>query len=347
MTSTRRLTSGLVVGMACCAVAVPVAAQTANREVASVDALTPLSAYGGRLVWSTYDPSTRTFSLTTRAGGETATLPVAPRPVPFDADLGPGVDGTPVVVYSRCQREPDYELNNDRVFDYTSGGHCDVYRYDFATQRESPVRSVNRRSSSETVPTIYGRRIAFARTSRPSRGRSDGVARLLLNDGVRTRELRRGSLGVDRGPVSPRSLNKPRPSSMDLSADRLAFRWFHVEPRRCPGKDPNFRTEAFQNELWSVSLRSRRGRLVGRGCEAGRAPQDFVGPAVDRGRLYYIPQPGPGLLSFSARAGTRAEGPNPENTIPERIAKDGSTLFYLVPISGTGRYSIRQQTRPQ
>src|SRR3954468_10848784 len=87
----------------------PVAAR-ADFTVADVQRPTPVSAYAGRLVWSQYDASIAGFRLVeahaSPSGEVTTQLPVPPRSVPFDADVGPGANGAPTVVYSRCATEP-------------------------------------------------------------------------------------------------------------------------------------------------------------------------------------------------------------------------------------------------
>ena len=60
---------------------------------------------GGSSGARTTRPS-RAFFLTQRIDGVTSRVPVRPRSVPFDADLGPDVNGETVAAYSRCAREP-------------------------------------------------------------------------------------------------------------------------------------------------------------------------------------------------------------------------------------------------
>src|SRR4051812_10006070 len=85
----------------------PAGASAAAPVVATVDAPTHLSGYAGGLVWSARDPATGRFALMyTDPAYPAAALPVPQRSVPFDADLGPGPDDTPWIVYSRCKTEP-------------------------------------------------------------------------------------------------------------------------------------------------------------------------------------------------------------------------------------------------
>src|SRR4051794_17709033 len=90
----------LVVAAAALAPAAVASAQApAPTTIAGVDRVTPIAAFGGRVAWSVFDPASRTWSLVSRAGGVTQPVPVAPRRVPFDVDLGPGPDGGTVAVY--------------------------------------------------------------------------------------------------------------------------------------------------------------------------------------------------------------------------------------------------------
>ena len=70
--------------------------------IVAVDRPTQVSAYGSGVLFSKRDPSTGRFKLWyTDTGRPPAPLDVPDRAVPFDADLGPGTNGT-LAVYSRC-----------------------------------------------------------------------------------------------------------------------------------------------------------------------------------------------------------------------------------------------------
>src|SRR5919108_6024701 len=75
----------------------------ADVTVATVAKPAPVSFFAGRLVWSAFDPATNTYSLMTRVSDVTSAVPVKPRAVPFDVDLGPDRNGNTVAVYSRCR----------------------------------------------------------------------------------------------------------------------------------------------------------------------------------------------------------------------------------------------------
>lgn len=98
-----------------------------------------ISQHGGHLTW------VQDSRVLDRFGGRTRVLPIAP---PVDLDLGPGPGGATIAVYARCKRT------------------CRLWRYDFRDRRESRLRTTAERRGSERMPSIWGRRIAFARGPR-------------------------------------------------------------------------------------------------------------------------------------------------------------------------------------
>ena len=57
---------------------------------------TPIGAFHGRLVWSSFDPSAGCTASQLEPGAATPErLPVKPRPLPFDVDLGPDAAAAP------------------------------------------------------------------------------------------------------------------------------------------------------------------------------------------------------------------------------------------------------------
>ena len=185
----------------------------AEDVIAHEQAAAPISAYGGRLAWSSYDPQTKRYSLVTWLPGlsEPQTLAVKPRSVAFDVDLGPDAHGHTVAVYSRCRREQSPGAVG------TSRG-CDLYLYDFISRHETRIRSTSTPGGSEFLPTIWGSRIAFARNWEQRKGRAGRVSYIY------TRPLtRRGrSTRLAGGPFGE---GGPGPTSLDLRGKRLAMTW--------------------------------------------------------------------------------------------------------------------------
>jgi hypothetical protein len=108
-------------------------------------------AWGGVIAYSQFDASSRMYGLAVIRGGVRDVLSVAAQPVPFELDVGPGPDGKPAVVYTRCR------IGAGETF--TTG--FDLYRYSFATATEAPIAGANT-SSEEVAPSIWKDRIARA-----------------------------------------------------------------------------------------------------------------------------------------------------------------------------------------
>lgn len=200
---------------------------TARAEftVAIVQRPTPVTAYAGHVIWSQFDPAAGVFRLmeahASPSGLQTTALPVAPRAVPFDADAGPGEDGAPAVVYSRCATEPrlgGVDLPAPAgVPVWATGRGCDVYRYELAGgPGEVLVPGVSTPTASEFLPSLWRSRVAFARRY-DRRAGSRGLYPYLYVRGTGTSERQpggaRGSTGL------------PGPTSLDLAGTRLAFTW--------------------------------------------------------------------------------------------------------------------------
>ena len=131
-------------------VAIGPESRAATSVVASSQSPMHARAYGGRVVWG--ELGELGWQLWTLDAGRPTVLPIAPFKSDGALDVGPGEDGEPALVFSRCERTAEGG---------TTG--CDVFRYDFATRTEEPVTTVNTTGAIETLPSIRGRRIAFMR----------------------------------------------------------------------------------------------------------------------------------------------------------------------------------------
>jgi hypothetical protein len=214
------------------------AAAAADRTIATLSAPAPVSAYAGRLAWSAYDPSSRSYRLMTEAGGDAASaVPVGTRKVPFDVDLGPDRDGNVIAVYSRCRREParrDPAISNAiaQMPDWSSGRGCDLYRFDFVSGHEAKIASASSRRASEFMPSVWESRVAFARVYERRRGRAGDRAYIYVRrlDGTgRTRRVPAGTRSALRfctgSPRRCRLKLEPGPTALDLGVRRLVFGW--------------------------------------------------------------------------------------------------------------------------
>lgn len=267
----RRLYIGLLIGLALSVLAPGADAATV---LSSESRLTTISAYGGHVVWSGFDPARRVFRLKESFAGRTRILPVRSRRVAFDVDLGPDRRGQPVAVYSRCRREPPNETVRDLPVHYQGRG-CDVYRFDFTTGRERRVDGIGSRTSSETLPSIWKDRIAFSRVLRFA----TSERRIAL--GIYVRDLRaRRTHGAGRGSAGAYPSTQPHPTQIDLRGTTLAFSWGGVGNQRCQDQTP---IDRLQSEIWSQQLPGR-ARRVARTCEEGLVSTAALGP----GNLTYL-----------------------------------------------------------
>lgn len=246
-----------------------VAAPAAAQDIVKLDRSTPIAAYGGRLLWSAFDPATQTYGLVTSAAGVTSPVPVARRSVPFDADLGPGPSGGVVAVYSRCATEvtPSGSFGPSL---YGKGRGCDLYLFDFATGHETKLVNASAPDASEFWPTIWKGTLAFARTYDDKRDFPY----------IYTRPLT-GSAKSTRMPGGPRSGcakcddRLSRPIALDLYGKRLAFAWQYVGTGE--GLDTDIRMDTIGGGHVRVAHQNGGGLTQ---VEPGW-------PAFESGRLYW------------------------------------------------------------
>lgn len=200
-----------------------------RRIVGATAGPSSVDAYRDVVVWSEReDPpgaEAPSYHLVALIDGSARRLPVAPRSVPFDVDLGPGADWRTVAVYSRCAQEPDPPdalgaAPSAPYPAYTSGRGCDLYRFDFETALERKIAGASTDQATEVLPSIWRDRIAFARVYEQRSG-SRGVLPYLY-----TRDLDGGP--SEREPGGARgATGLPGPTSLDLYGRRLAFVWNH------------------------------------------------------------------------------------------------------------------------
>ncbi len=193
----------------------------ADTIIANERAPSKVSAEINRVVWSSYDPATGDYHLMSRdTQGNVTQLPVAPRKVPFDVDVGFLGEGAEAITYSRCRREPSLIGGGSAgvLPNWATGRGCDIYLFDPDTQREVKYAPTAGGNASEFLPTASpAGRIAFARVYEHRRGRRGKLPYLYA---------KRGSHSLRRLPGGPRGkTGLPGPTSLDLNGARLAFGW--------------------------------------------------------------------------------------------------------------------------
>jgi hypothetical protein len=261
------------------ALAFATAASAQEPTVATLDRPTAIAAYNGRLLWSVRERASGRWSLVTRAGGVIEPVPVAPRGVPFDADLGPGPDGRAVAVYSRCAQDPPAGSGFGGPL-YHRGRGCDVYLYDFAAGAERRLAGASAPRATEFWPTIWRGTIAFGRAYDNKRNYPYLYSRPLEGDVRSTRQPG----GARKACVRNRNTGRrvcsndalSRPQALDLYGRRLAFAWTFL----------GF-AEGLDSEIRLNTIGGGHTRVARQG--GGGLTQVALGwPAFDSGRLYWV-----------------------------------------------------------
>jgi hypothetical protein len=282
---------------------IPVGTEVARADTTIADEYAPtrVSADRGRIVWSSFDPATGEHRLMTRTGaGATEQVPVPPSPTPFEADLGPGPGGGPVAVYARCRPG------------------CDVFMFDFATGRERRVPGAASAAYSESAPTVWRDRVAFARV-RGARQRVPRIRLVSLTRPRRARTLPGGSRACLRARFGP--CRRILVGDLELSGRRLAILWIHDigEIRRF--------------EMLSGRL-GRRPGILARTSHGALSSSAFFDPGYAGAHLYFgfsRSGSGPSTSRFvRARLDT---GALEDAEAPFRLvgfARDGASTYYAM-----------------
>jgi hypothetical protein len=295
-----------------------IAAPAAAQDVATLDRSTPIAAYGGRLLWSAYDPATQTYGLVTRVADVTSAVPVARRAVPFDADLGPGPTGSTVAVYSRCTTEvtPSGSFGPSL---YGRGRGCDLYAFDFATGQETKIASANAPDASELWPTIWKGTLAFARTYDDKRDYPYIYTRPLTGSARSTRQP-----GGPRSGCATCNDRLSRPIALDLYGKRLAFAWQYIGTG-----------EGFDTDIRMDTVGGGHVRVAHQGG-GGLTQVEPAWPAFEAGRLYWavgcFGDPGGcpgryGLRRYRISTGATERGPGPASVLSHD--RDQGTTWIL------------------
>jgi hypothetical protein len=153
------MAAGTAVGTAGAAAPLPPVA--AGPTIASVGADVPIGAGGGWVVWSV--PVAGGWGLEGRHLGAVSALAVAPRPQPFDLSVGSSQTGGPVVTFSRCTKTPGGAAFGLGFLAPLTGRGCRVRVLDLKTGRESTPAIPHPAGASDTTPSMWRGRVAFAR----------------------------------------------------------------------------------------------------------------------------------------------------------------------------------------
>lgn len=318
--------------LAVCALPGSATPARADVTVATVANPAPVSFFAGRLVWSAFDPARNGYALMTYAGGTTSAVPVPVRGVPFDVDLGPDEHGDAVAVYSRCGREPEGPAG--AIPTWRTGRGCDIFKFSFATGRETRVASANGARSSEFLPSIWDTRIAFARVYERRRGKAGDrahlYARSVLGSGL-SRRLRAGPRGTvrvcggEQGKLVCRVPVETGPTALDLRGRRVAFAWDVVVPHECSNTG-----------VWLDTVGGGR-RRIDTACSSEAERKALLSPTISGGRVHYVRSllggelgAGSSLREYRISSGRRREVLSLRGRAVMWTATDAGRTFYLV-----------------
>jgi hypothetical protein len=198
----------------------------AVTQLGSLTADSPIAASDGWVVWSAQSPDG--WQLTAWHAGVVTTLPVATRPEPFDVSLGTDAQGRMVATYSRCAVTPS-DSYGDTVPAW-SGRDCRVYVLELASGQEHAAPIPHPAGVSDTFPSMWRGRIAFARYE-PAH--PDAAQIELWTPGSSTlRTLPAGPMPT-RCPITTGCAGQPRVGAVDglsLNGQLVSFRWFVIVP---------------------------------------------------------------------------------------------------------------------
>lgn len=188
-----------------------IASPPSASKVATYAGVTAYSVRGGDGLWRlTYD---------TNSNGRAQTVPIAPRSVPFDVDLGPSRTDfdEPVAVYSRCEQEPEIRRRSSGPLPaWTTARRCELYRFDFRTQQEEVLEGPSTHNT-EVLPTIWGDMVGFVRIYHSRGGLRGRVPYVYVREAGERSERQpgggRGSTGL------------PGPTGLDLDGSLLGMTW--------------------------------------------------------------------------------------------------------------------------
>jgi hypothetical protein len=155
-----------VAASACLVLALGGSAHAQSRVIATLTAESPVSAGAGWVVWSV--PAAHGWRLAAYHGGAVRVLDAAPRPQPFDVSVGTDTSGA-VAVFSRCARTPVMhgigggEAEGGILSEPETGRGCRIHVLGLATGHERNLAIPAPTGASDTTPSIWRGRVAFAR----------------------------------------------------------------------------------------------------------------------------------------------------------------------------------------
>jgi hypothetical protein len=200
----------------------------AGPVIATIDANTPIAAGGGWVLWSS--PVAGGYALEGSHDGVTQELPVAPRPQPFDVSVGTSATGAPVATFSRCSKTPTSTPFGLGIIAPLTGSGCRIHAFNLTTQQETTPGIPHPSWTSDTTPSMWHGRIAFARLDRPHH--QDVQQVMLWTPGQGLQTLPHGALPT-KCPFRGGCAGMARSGSvegLDYDGSLVSFLWEPVAP---------------------------------------------------------------------------------------------------------------------
>jgi hypothetical protein len=235
----------------------------ADRVLAAVERPTAIRAWDGIGAFSVYDSRAGVYRLAiTGPEGPPALVALAPRTVPFDADVGPDSAMRPAIVYSRCARERPRR-------------DCDIYRYSIALGVESKISGADSDAASEFNPSIWRGQVAWVRTidARPA-----ATPRIYVRSLARPRGLRSRRLSL----IAGKQCASLAACGADVEEIELYGRRLAVNVTYGSG---DFGGICGLKEIHVQTIGQRARRLASQLC--GLGGQSYAGPSFVGGSLYW------------------------------------------------------------
>jgi hypothetical protein len=334
------------------------AAPTTRSLAVLPHAAQKLTAYGGYVVFSQYEPAAQEWHLMAWHGGSITPLAVPARRVPFDANAGPAASGRPAVVYSRCAHEPS---------EHSPGGWalargCRIYELALPGGSPALVNAIGAPGASDSTPAIWNGDIAFGRISGRShsariylwRHSDDRLVRLGAGPGPTCLPGKPPTHGtsppqlppglpvpgdVDQGPCETNAGGHVSAwaAGMSLGSAALAFEWFSESklPAFGEGSEPQIRIDPLRGGRQSAAGRVAETSFVSGTCGAvgGSSPSADGNGVLYRRSDYAICAPG-GQTTFTSfvsynpefNAWRTAHAPG---GLIAAVAQDGSTTYWI------------------
>jgi hypothetical protein len=299
----------------------PPARAGARQTIAVEPYVSKLASYAGVLAWSHWDSKAKTFRLSVHFRGHTELLPLAPRKVPFDVDLGPDAQGHTVAVYSRCRREEAVWVQGVPGARTVIPGGCALYRYSFASRREARIAGIaGAGSGSFYLPTVWRNELAYVRA------RGSATPALYEQPLTAPRGGRIVAVALPGGTGST-----PGPVALDLRGTELAFAWYGAGGSQL---DSEIRLDTFS------ATRSLSADGLAAETSENRSPGFLGFPSLTPGGIFYGQFDGSTITpNDDAFAVIDAAGAGRTATAPHALrsqTRDGNTTYAMFgPYDGT------------